>query len=251
MSTVRKLKPPTGVLGAVTAAVESMAWLGPSDAGMVELAKKYAALIDAAEDDPKTVGWLGQNLSVSVHDGARQTAAAQLPGVVQQHADEILTDHLQPALDEITTATRDAAKVLPIEADDRQLLLADLKVRRLWSDLDGLTHRYSLVRAAQHEALTASGQQAEDEDEWAAYDDMVAVWPGWSMRTAYRGNPTPPWPTDPRQFLLWHAHHGTRFVALTITERNARWHAKYDADLDHRRALHASAVATGGGTWVA
>ncbi len=63
MSTVRNLKPPTGVLGAVTAAVGAMPWLGPSDAGMVALAKKYAALIDDAEDDPKTVGWLGQNLA--------------------------------------------------------------------------------------------------------------------------------------------------------------------------------------------
>ncbi len=63
MRTVRNLKPPQGVLGAVTAAVEAMPWLGPSDAGMVALAKKYAALIDDAEDDPKAVGWLGQNLS--------------------------------------------------------------------------------------------------------------------------------------------------------------------------------------------
>ncbi len=63
MSTVRKLRTPTGVLGAVTAAVESMPWLGPSDAGMVALALEYARLIDAAKNDPKTVGWLGQNLS--------------------------------------------------------------------------------------------------------------------------------------------------------------------------------------------
>lgn len=62
MGTVRRIKPPTGVLGAVTAAVEAMPWLGPSDLGMVALALDYARRIDAAEDD-KAAGYLGQNLS--------------------------------------------------------------------------------------------------------------------------------------------------------------------------------------------
>ncbi len=62
MGTVRKMNAPTGVLGAVTAAVEAMPWLGPADQGMVALALEYARRIDAAEDD-KAAGYLGQNLS--------------------------------------------------------------------------------------------------------------------------------------------------------------------------------------------
>ncbi len=50
------------MLAAVEAAVRSMTWLTPSDAAMVELAKSYAAKIDAA-DDGKVVGWLGPQLS--------------------------------------------------------------------------------------------------------------------------------------------------------------------------------------------
>jgi hypothetical protein len=62
MGTISKLNPPEGILGAVTAAVEAMTWLGPADRGMVALALDYARRIDAAEDD-KAAGYLGQNLS--------------------------------------------------------------------------------------------------------------------------------------------------------------------------------------------
>ncbi len=56
-----RLRPPEGVLAAVTAAVAEMTWLTPSDQAMVALARTYAAKIDAA-DDAKTVGWLGPHL---------------------------------------------------------------------------------------------------------------------------------------------------------------------------------------------
>lgn len=62
MPRVGRLDPPAGVLGAVTAAVDAMTWLTPSDQAMVALAKSYAGTIDAA-DDAKTVGWLGPHLA--------------------------------------------------------------------------------------------------------------------------------------------------------------------------------------------
>ncbi len=62
MHAVPARKPSTGVLGAVTAAVAAMPWLGAADQGMVALAVEYARRIDASDDD-KAVGYLGQNLS--------------------------------------------------------------------------------------------------------------------------------------------------------------------------------------------
>jgi len=62
MGTVRKLRPPEGVLGAVTAALGAMPWLTAADQGMTALALDYARRIDAATDD-KSAGYLGQNLS--------------------------------------------------------------------------------------------------------------------------------------------------------------------------------------------
>ena len=62
MGTVSPIPRPVGVLGAVTAAVGAMVWLGPSDQAMVSLALEYARRIDAS-DDVKTVGWLGPHLA--------------------------------------------------------------------------------------------------------------------------------------------------------------------------------------------
>lgn len=87
--TVRKLKsPPTGVLGAVTAAVEAMPWLGPSDAGMVALALDYARRIDAAEDD-KAAGYLGQNLSGVLRALGGAPAERKALGVEEQVAGKL------------------------------------------------------------------------------------------------------------------------------------------------------------------
>lgn len=63
MGSVRALPDPSpGVLAAVSAALDAMTWLQPSDAGMVALAKSFAKQLDDA-DDPKTVGWLGPHLA--------------------------------------------------------------------------------------------------------------------------------------------------------------------------------------------
>lgn len=62
MPPVRKIRPSTGVLGAVTSALEAMPWLGRADQGMVALALEYARRIDETDDD-KACGYLGQNLS--------------------------------------------------------------------------------------------------------------------------------------------------------------------------------------------
>jgi hypothetical protein len=46
----------------VDAAIAQMTWLKPSDYAMVTLALKYAQQMDAAVDDSRAVGYLGQQL---------------------------------------------------------------------------------------------------------------------------------------------------------------------------------------------
>lgn len=82
MGTVRKLKPPEGLLGAVTAAVESMPWLTPSDGGMVVLALKYAAAIDA-DPDGKAL-FLGPHLVNALKALGGAPAERKALGVEQQ-----------------------------------------------------------------------------------------------------------------------------------------------------------------------
>ncbi len=88
MGTVRKMNVPTGVLGAVTAAVEAMPWLGPADQGMVALALEYARRIDAAEDD-KAAGYLGQNLSGVLRALGGAPAERKALGVEEQVAGKL------------------------------------------------------------------------------------------------------------------------------------------------------------------
>lgn len=88
MGTVRCMKPTTGVLGAVTAAVEAMPWLGPSDQGMVALALDYARRIDAAQDD-KAAGYLGQNLSGVLRALGGAPAERKALGVEEQVAGKL------------------------------------------------------------------------------------------------------------------------------------------------------------------
>ena len=85
MGTVRKMNPPTGVLGAVTAAMAAMPWLGPADQGMVALALEYARRIDEA-DDAKGVGYLGQNLSGVLRALGGAPAERKALGVEEQVA---------------------------------------------------------------------------------------------------------------------------------------------------------------------
>ena len=49
-------------MGAVTAAVGAMPWLGPSDQGTVALALDLARRLDASEDD-RSAGYLAQLLA--------------------------------------------------------------------------------------------------------------------------------------------------------------------------------------------
>ncbi len=88
MGTVRKMNAPTGVLGAVTAAVEAMPWLGPADQGMVALALEYARRIDAAEDD-KAAGYIGQNLSGVLRALGGAPAERKALGVEEQVAGKL------------------------------------------------------------------------------------------------------------------------------------------------------------------
>ncbi len=88
MGTVSPLQASTGVLGAVTAAVAAMPWLGPADQGMVALALEYARRIDAAEDD-KAAGYLGQNLSGVLRALGGAPAERKALGVEEQVAGKL------------------------------------------------------------------------------------------------------------------------------------------------------------------
>jgi hypothetical protein len=83
MDAVSKLNQPQGLLGIVTAAVEAMVWLGPSDRGMVGLALEYARRIDEATDE-KAVGWLGPHLANALRALGGTPAERKALGIEEQ-----------------------------------------------------------------------------------------------------------------------------------------------------------------------
>src|SRR3954453_17826895 len=88
MGTVHPLNPPEGILGAVTAAVGAMTWLGPADDAMGAPALDYARRIDAT-DDAKAAGYLGQNLSGVLRALGGAPAERKALGVEEQVAGKL------------------------------------------------------------------------------------------------------------------------------------------------------------------
>ncbi len=87
MGTVRKMKPPQGLLEAVTAAVESMTWLGPSDVGLVALAKRYAEEID--NDTTGKALFLGPHLTNTLRALGGAPADRKALGIEEQAAGKL------------------------------------------------------------------------------------------------------------------------------------------------------------------
>ncbi len=87
MGSVRKMKPPEGLLGAVTAAVESMTWLGPADVGLVALVKRYAEEID--KDTTGKALYLGPHLTNTLRALGGAPAERKALGVEEQVAGKL------------------------------------------------------------------------------------------------------------------------------------------------------------------
>ncbi len=83
MGTVQPLSQPESLVAVVTAAVQAMTWLGPSDRAMVGLALEYARRIDVAEDE-KAVGWLGPHLGNALRSLGGTPAERKALGIEEQ-----------------------------------------------------------------------------------------------------------------------------------------------------------------------
>lgn len=85
-----KLSPRTGVLSAVTAAVEAMPVAQPVRAGHGRALAQGRLSIDQADDDAKAVGYLGRNLSAVLRALGGAPAERTAPGVEEQVAGKLL-----------------------------------------------------------------------------------------------------------------------------------------------------------------
>jgi hypothetical protein len=130
-----------------------------------------------------------------------QEAQDDLVTLVMHAADEIIVDHLRPALVETLDQAAQAADKIgnwPIVSE--AALTAPQETREAIIGLGGLAGRYRAVRNAQRcLRIVTPGPRFDTDDVFVELRNLPDVWPNyssWSSKTA-------PWPSDPRQRLLW------------------------------------------------
>lgn len=163
-----------------------------------------------------------------------RTLTEALDGSIRGAADEVIRDHLQPALIPVRDAMEEAAKRLPLNANTADVLAADEKAREAWLRLDKAATQYDALRTA----WSLYGQQTEHDQfgEFAEFANLRDLWPTFGRQQLQES--VVPWPTSSTTArLLWLAHHGARLILPTPAERDALWWSRYGADVEaHRRS---------------
>lgn len=208
-------------------------------------------MVDAARTDAPLPALTEYHQATARHADwmTRSLALQDAVGVAEgqlQLTDEIITEHLRPALADVERDLARLASVLPEGVTDRFLSSpsATQKARQAWSDLEHVARRYEAIMRA-HSMVTGHAQH-EDDGEWAWCENLVELWPLWRQPAGFTpGNKVAPWPTDPRERLLWLSHHGAQLVVLTRDERTERFQEKYGEAIARQRQHRHNAQAFG------
>lgn len=205
----------------------------PADIGDVQAAALAAA---RAAENPATLdvtALLDHDRAVAEYDHRQDTlrtalehANEDLNAHITEHRDQIITEALQPALTKLWGEVTSAAKILHgLNVENRDdLLTATDKQRRSYLQLDDLAARYGRLREAwsrvrqgvepQHDARVA------DHAEFEA--GLCTIWPE-KIQFRMMDSDHTPWPTEPRDRLLWIARQNHTPWLPTVAEQDAAW----------------------------
>lgn len=134
-----------------------------------------------------------------------EAAQSSVVAGVQAQADELIVDHLRPALDEALEGAGAVADKLgaTLPTTDELLNGTDAN-RKAYKTLRALAGRYRALRSAQSLVVAVSGKPKDDTGGlFVELRNLPDVWPG---RRAIAVNPAaaaPPWPDDELGRLLW------------------------------------------------
>ena len=138
-----------------------------------------------------------QRIHRDVAADALLIAVREVERAGRAHADEIIEEHLAPAMHQL-------------EQD----------LRSDQPDLPSLWLRYEAIRDAQTELDQLAGG-ARDDGHYATFSDLASVWPEFNPGAMIRSRP--PWPVGGGvDFMRWLRSAPAMPVVLTVTERNAR-----------------------------
>jgi len=182
---------------------------------------------------------------------ARRQVAEELALAVEQavadYANEILADHLRPALAETLATVTTAAKAAPVEvltAGDNMLLSAKDTVRKAALAIDGAAVRYSAIRGAHWCTRQYGG--AVQQDQAGSYVElrrMELAWPSHAVRTPPQ---RAPWEDmSPRARMLFLVASGSEPWLPTAEEQDDRWAEVHGAGVAAHREGQRQAQALG------
>lgn len=167
---------------------------------------------------------------------AQETTAEILVGTLRATADEVIAEHLAPRQAEILDSAAKAVGAYRehgITAAD--LLHAPKPARDAYSTVNDLLRSFTVVRRARESVLIATDAVVEHDTHhyFSTIRNCEALWPEITGRLAPS---TPPWPTEPLDFLHWLTGPDVEAWCPTTDEQDARWWEVFGKRVEQTRA---------------
>jgi len=198
-----------------------------------------AAVVAARAANEVITGTLGM-----VRRQVAEELAIDVDLAVTDHANEILTGHLRPALDEVLATVTSAAKAAPVEvltATDSMLLSAKDSVRKAALAVDGAALRYLALRTAHWCVRQAAAARVEqDQSHW--FGELKHMELAWPSHNVHFPPQRAPWENmTPRARMLFIVTSGGEPWLPTAAEQDERFLEVHGAAV----AAHAEAQRQG------
>lgn len=165
---------------------------------------------------------------VQAHTQAVDRTAQGIGATITDMAEQILVDHLRPALAETVDAGRALVAALGgAQLDPVELLRADAKARNAYFAVDDQVVRYDAIRTAQDVLRPLAGPPQVDTDlMFTELKNYTEVFPLHAQR---HRTPERPWPTERKQRFMWLVDpaHGAELWMPTPAEQDARHRAEF------------------------
>lgn len=196
----------------------------------------------AGEDLPDVSGPLEQATAARerfletgrLHREIEQRVTEALHVGVGAVSDQIITEHLQPALAALVVDLVPVAKALPQGASASLLITEGKALRDAWVKLGTLTDRYASIRSAQGALWSRQRVEHDVEGEFSEFSNVRAFFPQFGA-TNVLAVVLAPWPDAGPDRLLWLAQHGAQFIVPTAAERDQLWWAKHGEGVERQR----------------
>ena len=160
---------------------------------------------------------------------ASREAAECIYDAVRNAAEEIVTGHLRPALEQLMAKAANFETKLRdvrLEVTDASMLTASKAQQDAWVELKTLAERYVEIRAGRQTLKDIGYKPGIDGDdgglfeEFENFDDLWPQYGGWTAATQKA-----PWPSERTNRLIWIVRSEARPWMPTVAEQNEAYAA--------------------------